>query len=269
MFSDAKEASMSAERILIVDDDPVNVRLTRALLQREGYEVRVASDGRQALAASSAFKPQLVLTDIQLPFLDGLELTRRLKADPSTNATIIALTAYAIKGDEERAVEAGCDAYLTKPVDTRRLLETIRRQLDGTSRRVSHAIAGTVVNSSPVPGASSEVVNREEFKARVGDDHALMAELISLFLAESPRLAEATRTAALKKDGQALRTAAHALKGSVANFSAARAFQAASVLEELGEGNDLSNVMNASDALDIEVAALCSELSRIAVEVAA
>jgi HPt (histidine-containing phosphotransfer) domain-containing protein len=96
-----------------------------------------------------------------------------------------------------------------------------------------------------------------------------MRELISLFLVESSRLSAATRNAALEKNGEALRTAAHALKGSVANFSAARAFHAAAVLEELGEANDLANVMSASDALDLEIAALCSELRRIAVEVTA
>jgi two-component system cell cycle response regulator DivK len=260
---------MSAERILIVDDDLLNVRITRSFLQREGYEVRTASEGRQALVMSATFKPQLILTDTQLPFVDGLELTRRLKADPTSDAAVIALTAYAMKGGEKRALEAGCDAFLAKPLDTHLLLETVRQQLDCRSRRIRMAIAGTVGTSMPVSGESAEVVDVEDFKARVGDDRVLMGELISLFLMESPKLAAATRNAALEKNGPALRTAAHTFKGMVANFSASRAFHAVSVLEELGGGNDLSNVMNASDALDTEVAALCSELSRIAVEVAA
>jgi CheY-like chemotaxis protein len=134
---------MSDERILIVDDDPLNVRLIRSLLQREGYEVQTASDGRQALAASATFKPQLVLADIQLPLVDGQDLTRRLRANRSSDAAVIALTGYAMKSDERRAVEAGCDAYLSKPLDTRRLLETVRRHLDGRTRRLSNIISGT------------------------------------------------------------------------------------------------------------------------------
>jgi two-component system cell cycle response regulator DivK len=105
----------------------------RSLLQREGYEVQTASDGRQALAASATFKPQLVVADIQLPLVDGLDLTRRLKANRSRTAALIALTGYAMKSDDRRAVEAGCDAYLTQPLNPRGLLETVRRHLDGRS----------------------------------------------------------------------------------------------------------------------------------------
>jgi HPt (histidine-containing phosphotransfer) domain-containing protein len=125
----------------------------------------------------------------------------------------------------------------------------------------------TAAISMPDSGEFEQVVDLEDFKARVGGDRVLMGELIRLFLMESPKLAAATRNAALAKNGQALTTAAHALKGAVATFSACRAVHAASVLEQLGEGNDLSNVMNASDALDLEVADLCSELRRIAVDV--
>jgi len=126
---------MSGEPILIVDDNAANLKLARVLLRAEGYEVRTATDAEEALAILREFAPALVLMDIQLPGMDGLELTRRLKADPATaGLTIIALTAYAMKGDEERARAAGCDGYVAKPIDTRRLPRTIREHLDHRAR---------------------------------------------------------------------------------------------------------------------------------------
>lgn len=108
--------------ILVVDDNPVNMKLIRVLLAGEGYEVRTASDATEALDILQAFRPGLILLDIQLPGIDGLELTRRLKAQPSTrDIPILGLTAYAMKGDEERILAAGCDGYIPKPIDTRTL----------------------------------------------------------------------------------------------------------------------------------------------------
>jgi two-component system, cell cycle response regulator DivK len=113
---------MAGEPILIVDDNPVNLKLARVVLTGAGYEVRTAGDAQEALAALETFSPRLVLMDLQMPGMDGLELTRRLKADPRhSHLVIVALTAYAMKGDEEKAREAGCDGYLVKPIDTRTL----------------------------------------------------------------------------------------------------------------------------------------------------
>jgi CheY-like chemotaxis protein len=121
---------MAGEPILIVDDNAVNLKLARLVLSGEGYVVRTAGDGEEALALLQGFHPRLILVDIQMPGLDGLELTRRLKADPATRGiAVVALTAYAMKGDEERAREAGCDGYVTKPIDTRTLPSVIARHL--------------------------------------------------------------------------------------------------------------------------------------------
>jgi CheY-like chemotaxis protein len=117
---------MAGERLLVVDDNPINVRLAQRLLAVHGYDVRTAGDADEALAAIAEFAPQVVLMDVQLPGMDGLELTRRLKADPQrAHMVIIALTAYAMKGDDERARAAGCDGYISKPIDTRSLPQLI------------------------------------------------------------------------------------------------------------------------------------------------
>ncbi len=120
------------ERILIVDDNPTNLKLVAYLMSANGYEVTTAQDADAALAAIARNPPQLILMDLQLPGVDGLELTRKLKSDPATKSIIIiAVTAYAMKGDEARALAAGCDAYITKPIDTRGLPVTIAKYLRG------------------------------------------------------------------------------------------------------------------------------------------
>jgi CheY-like chemotaxis protein len=121
---------MSGEPILIVDDNPQNLKLARVLLEGEGYAVRTAVDAEAALELLAAFRPRLILMDLQLPGMDGLELTRLLKADPArSEIAIVALTAYAMKGDDAKAFAAGCDDYVTKPIDSDRLLAVVARLL--------------------------------------------------------------------------------------------------------------------------------------------
>lgn len=121
---------MAREPILVVDDNPLNLKLTRVLLAGEGYEVRTATDSQEAMAVLKTFRPRLILMDIQLPGMDGLELTRRLKADSSNrDILVLALTAYAMKGDEQKARNAGCDGYIAKPIDTRSLPSVVRDYL--------------------------------------------------------------------------------------------------------------------------------------------
>jgi two-component system cell cycle response regulator DivK len=110
---------MPGEPILIVDDNPVNLKLVRFLLESDGYHVRTAADAYGVLRELETFIPRLILMDIQLPGIDGLTLTRKLKSNPRTkDIVIVAITAYAMKGDEERALQAGCDGYIAKPIDT-------------------------------------------------------------------------------------------------------------------------------------------------------
>lgn len=120
--------AVRSELILIVDDNPVNLKLARVLLTGAGHEVRTAGDAEEALEILKTFHPKLILMDIQLPGMDGLTLTRRLKADPATkNIIVVALTAYAMKGDDEKALASGCAAYITKPLDTRTFADHVAR----------------------------------------------------------------------------------------------------------------------------------------------
>ena len=120
------------KKILIVEDNLRNMRLIEMLLRSKGYTLLQATDGEEALEIAVRDKPDLIMMDIQLPKIDGLEVTRRLRQMPAFNhIPIIAVTAYAMKGDKEKVIEAGCDAYLSKPVNTRELPGLVAEMLSG------------------------------------------------------------------------------------------------------------------------------------------
>jgi len=121
---------MNMPRVLIVDDNLMNLELVSFLLQADGIEVVSVPDAHSALRDIRTFQPELILMDIQLPDIDGLTLTRQIKADPSTrHMAVVAFTAYAMKGDEARMLEAGCDGYIAKPIEIGSFTTTIRNHL--------------------------------------------------------------------------------------------------------------------------------------------
>ncbi len=120
------------KKILIVEDDSKNLTLFRDLLRVSGYETVEATDGKQGVESAKANKPDLILMDIQMPVMDGLEATKILKADSTTSdVPIVALTANAMKGDEQKITEAGCDGYMTKPIDIKEFLKLVAEYLPG------------------------------------------------------------------------------------------------------------------------------------------
>ena len=120
------------EKILIVEDNPQNMKLLLMTLKPHGYVLLEATDGEEALKIAVRDKPDLIIMDIQLPKVSGLEVTRRLRQIPAFNhVPIIAITAYAMKGDKEKFIESGCDAYLSKPINTRELPEVVAEMLAG------------------------------------------------------------------------------------------------------------------------------------------
>ena len=176
---------MPGEPILIVDDTPVNLKLTRILLVNEGYKVMTAASAEEALELLRSYHPQLILADIQLPGIDGLELTRRIKKNAETrDITVVALTAFAMKGDEQKAVEAGCDGYITKPIDTRSLGARIREHLN---RRAEAQGGGAPAAQAASPGDAASLPAAE------------MLALRRRFLTEGQ---EAARQMLLDLDGQ-------------------------------------------------------------------
>lgn len=121
---------MSATRVLVVDDNAMNLELVKFVLDADGFLVETAADASEALVRIGSFQPEVVLMDIQLPGMDGLELTRLLKANPALrHIVVLAFTAYAMQGDEAKMLAAGCDGYLSKPINVATFAASVRARL--------------------------------------------------------------------------------------------------------------------------------------------
>src|SRR5262249_1113785 len=163
--------------------------------------------------------------DVQMPEMDGFETTAAIRAregDAGTRVPVVAMTAYAMKGDRERCLAAGMDGYISKPLRPRDLFETVE------------GLAPADGGGGPPADGSEAAVGPAVALARVGDDRALLKELIGLFLAECPRWLAAIREAIRQGDAAELRRAAHSIKGTVGTFGAPAAFEAAQRLETMG-----------------------------------
>lgn len=122
-------------KILVVEDNPHNLELIKIVLERDGFEVIPAEDGLKAIEQTKFHHPDLIMMDMQLPGIDGYETTRRIKADNElSKIPVLAVTAYALPGDEEKALKAGCSGYIPKPIDTRKLSETIKEVLEDAKK---------------------------------------------------------------------------------------------------------------------------------------
>ena len=139
------DMSKAKSAILVVDDHPTNLKLITELLRFEGYQVYGAVDAESALSVLTQMTPELILMDVALPGMDGLSLTRMLKTEVlHVPVFIVALTAFAMKGDAQKALDAGCDAYISKPIDTRRIpaqvagfIEEVRRRRQWKNERAA------------------------------------------------------------------------------------------------------------------------------------
>ncbi|MGQ9576232.1 MAG: response regulator [Thermoguttaceae bacterium] len=241
-------------RILLVEDSLVNQKLVKALLQRQGHTVVVANDGQEAVAAFQAQPFDLVLMDIQMPQMDGLEATaaiRRAEKKKGTHVPIIAMTAHAMHGDRQRCLEAGMDEYLAKPIRAQRLFEAIAAAVGG---RVAVPSEATAPAQPPVDGEG--VVDWSAALHSVQGDLSLLRGIVTAFLEESPRLLAEIDRAAAQAEADALMRAAHTLKGSLNYLGAYRAYQTALRLESMARQRDLGDSRNL-------VAELRSELSGV------
>jgi CheY-like chemotaxis protein len=129
---------MTGNKILIIEDNLLNLELATDLLEVNGFSVRSAQTAEEGLRLAREFSPDLVLMDFSLPGMDGLCATQELKADPATrHLIVVGLTAHAMKGDEQIALNAGCDGYLTKPIDTRTFIATVKNFIASANSRRS------------------------------------------------------------------------------------------------------------------------------------
>jgi two-component system, sensor histidine kinase and response regulator len=240
-------------RVLLAEDSLVNQKLAEGLLQSRGHSVVVANNGVEALAAHQVQPFDLVLMDVQMPEMDGLEATAAIRArEKSTgrHTPIVAMTAHAMKGDRQRCLEAGMDGYIAKPIRSVDLFATIEEAL-------GHAPAAAPEH---VPRPEEGVLDWSVALSAVNGDRQLLREIILAFLEEGPRLIKEIRAAVAAGDADALRRAAHTLKGSMRYFGASRSFDRAYELETLAYRKQLDEAPTRAAELEIEVGRLIPAL---------
>lgn len=240
--------------ILLAEDNLVNQKLAVRMLERMGHSVSVAANGKRATEALEKGGFDLVLMDVQMPEMDGLEATRvireREKATGS-HVPIVAMTAYAMKEDEARCLEAGMDGYASKPIDAQGLFETIENLFEA---------AGGRDKPQPTSNQGETILDRNAILGLTGGDTELLKDVASLFLEDCPKLLSEMREALQQDDQERLEKTAHALKGSVSNFGAEAAVQAALSVESMGRRRDLTEAPQAIMRLEIEIARVREEL---------
>jgi two-component system, sensor histidine kinase and response regulator len=225
----------AALHILLAEDNQVNQKVAARMLERRGHEVTVASNGNEALAALAGHSFDLVLMDVQMPEMDGLEATaaiRNRERRTGVYQPIIAMTALAMKGDRERCLAVGIDGYITKPIQAEELDAVLQ---DFLQRRQQKAALQMPSNEEV-----SITVNTDELLQRINGDRALLAELLAIFRKESPALLREAHTAIERKDSAGLESAGHSLKGALANLSALTATDLAAELETMGRSGKLA-----------------------------
>ena len=222
--------------ILVAEDNTVNQTLVSRLLERQGHIAAIAGTGGETLKALAKEKYDVVLMDVQMPEMNGFEVTAAIREREQTTGDhipIIAMTAYAVKGDRERCLAAGMDDYIAKPIKTAELFQALYNVVAADRQAAANGIPS---------------------------DAGLTNEMARLFLEDYPgRLAEIAEAIAHSDCGR-IERAAHALRGSVANFQAREAVEAASLLESLGRSGELSGADEALALLELEMRRLRASL---------
>jgi PAS domain S-box-containing protein len=259
-------------RILLTEDNVINQKLAVALLQKQGHTVQVAGNGREALAALGMESPgsgaagasgdggaapaeppfDVVFMDVQMPEMDGFQATahiRAAEAGTGRHLPVIAMTAYAMKGDREKCLAAGMDAYVSKPIQPEELLRTLADLLPDAGDAVE---AAGEEAPPPAAGPPGDLLDLAAALKQVGGDEKLRGELAALFRQECPGWLAELRDAVAHGDANALRRVAHTVKGSAGTVGAPSAFEAARRLEAMARTGDLSGA-----------GAACADLARI------
>jgi signal transduction histidine kinase/CheY-like chemotaxis protein len=246
-----------ALRVLLAEDNIVNQQLAVRLLDRRGIKSFVVGDGREAVLALEKQHFDMVLMDVQMPEMDGFEATAAIRvkeAETGAHLPIIAMTAHAMKGDRERCLAAGMDAYVAKPIRPKELFEAI----DTVSR------TSGIRREQPAPTEMEHVLDRTAALAQMDGDAHLLAEMAGLLLQDCPNQLSAIRVAVAHDDSKLVERAAHKLKGSLGIFGAKEAFEAALCLETMAGGGDLTRAEETLGALEGALKRLSPVLEGIA-----
>jgi CheY-like chemotaxis protein len=241
----AAQVSERPLRILLAEDNEVNQKLAVRWLNKWGHTVTVAGSGREALARLDGEAFDLVLMDVQMPDMGGLEATsviRTREKDRGTHVPILAMTAHALKGDRERCLAAGMDGYITKPIRPAEMFRTIE----------DLELPAPVSRALP----ADDTFDRKEVLYRFDNDFELLSEAVQAFLEECPQRMTGIGSALAAGDAEAVERLAHALKGSAGNFAARQVVEAAQQLESVGRNGEMAAGLDAYTRLEHALARL-------------
>jgi CheY-like chemotaxis protein len=244
-------------RILLAEDNEINQRVAVGILEHEGHSVPVAANGQLALSALEKERFDLILMDVQMPVMTGLEAVAAIREKERTTGDhipIIALTAHAMNGDRERCLDAGMDRYLAKPIRARELLTSIDNLISG--------LPDTPPGLPDQPSRS--VLNHAGMLDCVGGNKGLLRSVIGVFLRNCPDLVSRIHFAVAERDGGALRIAAHTLRGAASTFLTASAIQSVVRLEQMGRESQLLGAEDELSTLEKEIARVELELRALA-----
>ncbi len=256
---DEQVTHLTPRHILLAEDNLVNQRVARGILEKRGHKLVVAGDGNEALQAFARDRFDLVLMDVQMPVMDGLEATekiRMLEATTGRHTPIVAMTSHAYKSDQQRCLASGMDSFLTKPFTPKDLLATIDRLVssaDSQRSAVEEMPALSALVDCAIADSQTEPVDFEALNARVENDWTLLQEVIELFLDNSPGIFAQIEAAVARGDRQAIERAAHALQGAMLNVAAGPAALAASRLEKASSGQDFDQIAESQANLNYEL----------------
>jgi signal transduction histidine kinase/HPt (histidine-containing phosphotransfer) domain-containing protein len=263
----ATAARVQALEVLLIEDNAVNRKLAQITLEKEGHRVLSVGNGAAGLAAFKRGQFDLVLMDVQMPHMDGIETTRairELEKRTGTHVSIIALTAHAMASDRERCLQAGMDGYLVKPILPAGLLSAIQALHIGDLRDGVPRVGASSVASPRAPCASPEVLDRSALLARVDGDAQLLGEVTGLFMSESGKLLAAIRGALASGDAGSFERSVHTMRGMLRSLSAIAADELARVLQALDPRADRKRAEMVCEQLEQAVDALKAHLSSLA-----
>jgi PAS domain S-box-containing protein len=240
-------------RLLLVEDNPVNQKMTAAMLRKAGYMIDVVENGREAVEALERNRYDLVLMDIQMPEMDGYEATRLIRGreGKDRHTVIIAMTAHAMQGDREKCLRAGMDDYISKPIEPQELLKKIKKWVrvkieELTSRENKNSETGKKETEEavvqPQKGGKKLPVDMKSAMRRFGNDMEFFREMVKEFLGYVDGQIESLKKAVETGDRTAIKKNAHSIKGAAGTLSANKIFLLAMSIENMGENGELSNI---------------------------
>ena len=269
--AESPDRRMAALKILLVEDGLVNQRVAVEMLRGLGHRVTIANNGMEAIEALARGSFDVVLMDVQMPDMDGIEATRKIRENDRKSGghtPIIAMTAAAMKGDRERCMEAGMDAYVAKPIRRRDLSEALNRfaladpagEFAAAPAKIEPTKSVENIENDSAVTDSEGIFDLEATRRSILGEPETVKEVARLFIDECPKLLRGVRKAIDARDANEVRRGAHTLKGSSEIFSAKRVAAAARRLEAVGQSGDLTDAETLFAELCREVDRLCDAL---------